>query len=569
MKNKIQTLAVLLAVSTLSQGAQAALELSVVSQYGEAANPAIWQKTKMDRVPESIVTQERVNNPGAAYSALFPKTFLQEADFEVCMQDCKIPDSFKVKTGDVTTLSGNELDLLEQSNVYFWLNKYFSYLDEKFAFKPKYFLKSFTNRDVKEDGQRLTNNAFFDPSNPKDLTLSFLPANKGLLFRVFSGKINRSGFDPSVISHEVSHYLFYHLYPDAVNNEINGLNEGFADYIAHTFLENPKVGLVMLRGTPLRDASNPLTTGGKAKVYAPGLEVHDLGERVAYMLWKIRELANDKVEMDRMVIDSVKELGQTPYSSVHDFKRIFKSKLRYVVDSANEVLAENLLDAVLPGEATVLANLNFISQSYTDQSVTSFETKTTSEKKEVSSSRFSMLNEVLVDKNQVALMGSLGSKTFWYAVDSERGNILGIYDVKGRLLKSTEEINSIQDLTARTLKFNANKIAFAAKIKTFLELYNGQGSLSSVYKVKEKSVDVVQTSLNGQTGDGHQISMKLGKKLIGSLIPGLTNVDSITITTSSLQTTKWMTLNGEAVIGYKIVLKDGSESEALFDRIAH
>lgn len=571
MKNTIAAFSIMV---LFTQGAFADLELSVITQYEAAENEAIWKKTKVDRVPEAIITRETMTDPGAAYSALFPKTFFQEQDFSVCLQDCKIPDSFKVTGGETKLLNGkNELDILEQSNVYYWLKKYFSFLDEKYAFKPSYHLNSFTHREVKEDGRKMLNNAFFDP---QDLSLSFLPADKGFLFRLMQGKINRSGFDPSVIAHEVSHYLFFHLYPHAINPEIGGLNEGFADYIAHAFLNHPKVGLVMLRGKALRDASNPMTSDNKPKIYSPGLEVHDLGERISFLLWKIRSMATDPIEMDRMVLESIRELAQTPYGTIHDFKSILLEKLPYVLSAPNLTLAQAQTETVIPGARAVIENTDFLAEIPTQESTSGFTTKVTmtpefakkTQQPLEKTSTFFVSKEVSLGKNQVALLTTMLKGSYWYVIDTERNNILGIYTQSGELITDEKVIESLNTLTLRTVNFNFLKMQFINNVVSYIKLFNDQGDLSSIYKIKERNVTNVKTMLNALPGEGRVIEMVLKKKLLGKVLPGVEDIDKISILTSKTIVPKWLMVDNESVIGYLILLKNGTESQFVFSHLA-
>jgi hypothetical protein len=254
--------------------AEANLKLNVVSDYNLAANPEFWKKPKNDTIPNGLVQPVTVESPTSPYS-LYPKNFLQEPKFVVCYINCRTPDKFTVSSGnEIESGRMTEWDLVEQSNVYYWMSKFTSYLNQNFNFTPKWFLEVYTNHQVRDeaDGKILKNNAFFNPSKN---TLSFLPASNSFLFKVMGGRINRSGFDPSVVLHEASHFLFAHLFPEPINDEIGGLNEGFADYMANTFLNSPKVGLIMLQGKSLRDSSLFLDSSGKLKAYAPRLEVHE------------------------------------------------------------------------------------------------------------------------------------------------------------------------------------------------------------------------------------------------------------------------------------------------------
>ena len=74
---------------------------------------------------------------------------------------------------------------------------------------------------------------------------------------------------------------------------------------------------------------------------------------------------------------------------------------------------------------------------------------------------------------------------------------------------------------------------------------------------------------NGAEVLGHEIEMKLGKKLLVNILtlgqlPGL---ESVTLITAPVEgPSKLPSLNGEKVIGYRLLLNSGSGQEVLLDK---
>jgi len=78
-----------------------ALELVVVNNYDLADSSSLWKDTKTDQVPSALLSSENVSNPSMSYSALFPKTFMQESLFAVCYMDCNNKDGFRLDNGEI------------------------------------------------------------------------------------------------------------------------------------------------------------------------------------------------------------------------------------------------------------------------------------------------------------------------------------------------------------------------------------------------------------------------------------------------------------------------------------
>lgn len=575
---KKTTLALTLStVITLSSNAAFALDLYVVKDYNGADNEALWKKAKTDQVPEVLLGNESMHAPGAAYGSVFPKSFLQEQMFAVCHQNCKNDEIFRVSGGEISNRDKSSWDVIEQSNVYFWLNRYFAFADQNLNFRPDLFLKVMTDREIKDEskGKVMKNNAFF---NPRDITLSFLPASKNLLFKLMGGKINRSGFDPSVIAHETSHYMFHHLFPNPVNDEISGLNEGFADYIANAFLSNPKVGMVMMHGKALRDSSSVVDGAGKLKAYSPNLEAHDMGERAAYALWTSRLAADDKNSFDRLVIDAVAELGQNPYSTIHDFKAKMLARLDSGIPAQKVSGVKAIWEMIFPGAATKVASTAFLSMPIKAKSALGFRTKQilpaeTAREMGVPQSEessFGIIQIAQITKTQMAVL--MTSETaeittpYWIVLDTERGNVLAMYSLDQKLVTDEDEIARVKPLADKASGVVGYISDFQSKLKSFSDLAQGKGELNVFYKVKGTTVSNESIIFNGLPMPGQRINFDLKRRLLTGVLLGAPDIDGFDLITLPLQGLSTPDLNGQKVIGYKLMLKTGTQMEVILDK---
>ena len=572
MKKKTLALT-LLAVLAVAPYAHA-LEIKVVSNYGSAASPEIWKKSKADQVPEALMSRQSVAKPSGSYSSLFPKTFLQEDMFAVCYQDCS-KESFKEKNGEISNT--DKWDTIEQANVYYWINRYFSFLDKELMYKPQMFLKVMTNRNIKEEGKKLKNNAFF---NPADTSLSFLPASKNLLFKLMNGKINRSGYDASVIAHEASHYLFQHLYSNSVNDEIGGLNEGFADYIANIFIKDPKVGLVMLQGKALRDSSSLMASDNSIKTYKPGMEVHDLGELVAFALWSTRSLADNKGEFDRMVIDAVADLGANPYGTIHDFKDKMVERLPQVIPSGSMSTALNVWEMVFPGKSAKIDNLSFLNTpipngSFIGYSIKQIMPEESAREMGVPSENklnFSLIATKKISDSQLAILASTETNTlatpYWIVVDAKRMNILGIYTIDHELVTDEKELEIAQKVATQVIGSVEFTKDFSARLKAFKDLSDGKGEFAAGYKVQSKMITPNSIMFNGVPTQAVKMEINLKRKLLVGFLFGLPEIQKITLHAVAIPGITNIDIEGHSVIGYTLQLKSGTTMEVIMDKIA-
>ena len=577
---KIKTLALTLStLLSISSGAHA-LELIVVNNYNAAGSPEIWKKAKTDQVPGPLLSIESIHSPIAAYAGMFPKTFMQEDLFAVCHKSCNDKDIFRVRGDEIDSKDLKKWDVVEQSNVYYWLKKYFKFLDTKINFQVEYFLKVMTDRELRDEtkGKVMKNNAFF---NPKDVSLSFLPATKNFLYKIMGGKINRSGFDPSVVVHEASHYLFHHLFPNPVNDEIGGLNEGFADYMANIFLNNPKLGLVMMHGQTLRDSSQQFDKDGRLKMYEPGMEVHDLGERVSYALWKTRELSSDKEEMDRLVIDAIQDLGRNPYSTVHDFKVKMLARLPSVISGTSMRNVKTIWEMALSGSPESIANLSFLDKSTRADSYIGFSTRQVLPEalarefgtSAVEEANFSIVQMENISATQIAILMATETSElttpYWVAIDALRGNILGIYSLNKELITDKEDLQKLIPLASKAKGALTFAKDFKAKIKSFTDLSLGKGDLNAIYKAKNVKSSEHTLTFNGMPVKGHRVHMKLKRRLLTGVLFGMPEIKSIELYTLPIsELTSLPLLEQERVVGYGLTLKTGTVTEVILNKHA-
>jgi len=555
-----------------SFSAQADVLLPIVKNYELAENPLLWQKIKTDKLPEALITEATVKDPNNSYSQLFPKSFLQNDNFIVCYNDCS-KDSFSgVKDGLLKFNRFQEWNVVEQSTIYYWLKNYFNFLEERFYFKPQHFLKAYSSREVKDEtNSKLKNNAFFLST---DKSLSFLPANKSILFKLLGGKINRSGFDPSVVIHEAGHFYFDQLFGHAVNAEIGGLNEGFADYLAHIVLNNSKVGLVMLQGKALRDASTIISTNGQIKSYAPEKEVHDLGEGISFVLWETRKKVTNKEEFDRLVVGAVKDIARNPYSSVHNFKEAMIERTKTILNgqSLKEVL--QLWETLFPGKANVTENMNFLNSNQSQQRIAFDISQTSNEKMaqtfgidQVTKLNLEVAASAEISDKQSAILLVHQGRELWVAIDNERKNILGIYDTEGKLVTNKKLLKELQLLATNVIDFSSFIKDFGQKLKLFSGLLEGKGDLANAYKVSKTTTQNTTRSINGESVTSKTIKMSLKKRIISRLL-GLPDIAEIELyTVPSHLNIKLPEVNGETIIGFNLKYKSGASQEMVLTKL--
>jgi extracellular elastinolytic metalloproteinase len=170
------------------------------------------------------------------------------------------------------------------------------------------------NVDV-QDGSG-TNNANF--STPRD---GSRPRMQMFLFNIVAGNARRQDgdFDPTVIFHEFGHGVSNRLVGGGTGaclggSQGGGMGEGWSDFLAATFLENPVIGAYVtgdavngIRNAPMNNS--PFTFRNIQD--GTMTEVHDAGEIWAATLWDVRT-ALGKATTEQLVISGMKLTPCTP-----------------------------------------------------------------------------------------------------------------------------------------------------------------------------------------------------------------------------------------------------------------
>jgi len=552
-------------VLATSLSAFAQVNIKVVDNYALAHQSEIWNRVRSDDVPANLLKDLRINRPSSAYESLFPKAFFQEEDFFVCFKDCSQSDARSGK------------DAIEQQTVYYWLGQFFKMTKERFNLLPSQRLKVTTNRTVRDPGtsKKMRNNAFF---NPADGSLSFLPASANPLAALLGGKINRSGFDPSVIAHEAGHSLFNTLFPHAINPEISGFNEGFADYMANILLENAKVGLVMLRGKALRDSDSLVDSSNKPKIYEPGLEVHDMGERFASALWMGRTRVEDKSEYDHMIVSAIQDIAKNPFATGHSFKKAFLERVKYMYTHETAQAIQAIWELLIPGSDRQINDLSFIGSRNETKSAIGLKVTTTFPESvmrelgiENETSRFVFIRSVKTSDNYVAFQ--VASRTdnlvtpYWILVDVERKNALGAWHLDGSEIDESE-VALVGSLVKQILSIGEVVQDFVTRAKMFSEFAQGRGEMTAAYKISHHDRNQSSAEFDGTMVRTTVHDLTIKRKLLARFL-GVPNMKGISLTTSSAIElgAEWPKLDGLSVIGVKLILEDGTTTETLMETV--
>jgi hypothetical protein len=319
----------------------------------------------------------------------------------------------------------------------------------------------------------------------------------------------------------------------------------------------------MLQGNPMRDSSSSVDKTGRPKIYKPDLPSHDLGERVALALWKTRELANNKRDFDRLVLDATLELGQNAYSTAHDFKEIMLKRIPSVVSELNMASVNTIWQFTFEGVAEKVTQLAFKDETIPSQPSIQIAQRTTKDRKS-SEVKLSILKTIKNSNNQKAVLISDPKENIephWIISDVNRGNILGIYDSKSNLITSIEELKKMASVINIAQSFDSVQTQFKESLESFSELSMSKGKFSLAYKVLGKSEVRGTTSFNGEMVNSSTIRVDVKKKaILGTLlgVPKLTSLELITISTSL---PGFPRLDGQTVIGYRL-LNNNSDSTA-------
>ncbi len=407
-----------------------------------------WRGVRRYHIPKSLIEETQLDKPSLSFTFPLDQVFFHNQYLYLCHVNCQQDQTFfvnKDKTNYVTRrtetrkrrAADEEMSLVRQATVYYWVSQLFEKLENNLGFESKRKLKVLVDREIPDaaSGLVMENNAFF---NPKDFSLSFLPARNMLLTRILGMNLRPSSFDPTVAVHEAGHAVFNELVQrETFNEEIGGLNEGFSDYMAYIVTGSSDVGTVMLSGHALRKLKN-------TKVYEPKLPVHDLGEVFAGLFYDVRARLGEEIA-DQAVINSVRALKHSFPHTAFSYLTLYREELSKLgVEDLTQI--DILIRLRFPGYTDNTINYAFdeVNTEISGFKKVSFSTDYPAE----ISRQYGLAAQ---EKSQFVVLSSQKSKTvkdgvwfqiayesekkntqFWILKDIEKNNILSIKDRNGK-----------------------------------------------------------------------------------------------------------------------------------------
>lgn len=310
-----------------------AVEIRYVD-YSQVLKKNNWVFDGTDKISPELIKVENIVPESLSGDHLF-----DEKDFVVCVEDCKKPDPFFVKNDQIISSELDDKTILELTNVYYHTKKFLRFVENNYGLKIKKKLEIIVNSRVNEFDMVEFNNAFYDPWTNRVMFLR----NKNKILK----KFNRSGYDPSVISHEMTHALLFSYLPHPINNPkyFVANHEGIADFLAATYLETTKLGLVMRRGKG-EDIGSFKRDDKSLKVISKNhYDPHHMGDAVSYVLYKSAQLFDDKDQFNKQFANAIKSLNhQYFYKSI--LADVLLPKLLESVPKYNLAALESLWSTV-------------------------------------------------------------------------------------------------------------------------------------------------------------------------------------------------------------------------------
>lgn len=583
---------VLLSSESIFFSADAETVLPVVTKYKEAADPKTWnQKTRLlrskDVLPDSLVERVVIDDPSMAFRQPYPNVFLQNERVVVCNQECDKPQELRPNQNGrrFEVLSDNST--IQQATAYFWVNKLFDRM-QQLGYVPSKRLLIYVDRKVRnlESGVIEDNNAFF---NHRDWTLSFLPADNPLVSRLLGAGIKLpTAYDPSVAMHEAAHSVFQELVGPTLNREIFGLHEAFADYFAMATLDSPAIGMIMMKGKALRDAS-------MTAKYESAMESHDLGHVVGSALWTIRGLFADKALADRVALETIREVSGNPFATAASVSSAYQSALGKFA-ALDEQLASKA--AKVWRDVGLIPTKRAIDTDFLKGKIDSGEHVVTSFVTSVPGwavlkqgvPKESKITIGLIDARQGPTKESAwllvstedGARTtpYWLFYDINSRSILAAYDLALQPVKSglVEIAGALSEAISWNLDFGKKIVVlFKAQLEP-----RRIGSVPVFPSLKRDRITQGFTSINGRViaAKGHLIDVRgpalpskiLLKLLLGKHYADLESVKSIRLVTVASRELRDSQLieafPGEKLVGYEIILRTGVVKRVMLEGIA-
>lgn len=556
-----KTLSLLFIFVTLS--ARAEIKIPIVSNYELSNERSIWHLVAEDDVPEVNKMEVIIPRPTHSYSSQFPNSFFQTEQFVVCANECQF-DNFEIKDGDIIyAKDGNDIDLLEQSNIYFWTDTFFRYAKENFSFHPSHFLKIFASRYYPlEDNRReqWTMNASYQNHSH---SINYLPTLVSTENRTIKGAPNRAGLDPSVILHETAHFYFTHLFPNPINTEMKGLNEAFADYICLSILNATKQGSILARNGKFIREVLPDTTEmiKKNQIYKLSDDPYSYAKLITSLLFQTKNKFENKKVFDQLLVKVVSELGKNPFSTILDLKKKILSGVRgQIPENDFQTINENW-ETMIPGVQEHLSSEEIQMMKKENMTGLPFEylliqysgsTPLLREPDLELTTQVNLLGNIsFQDKAIEALNIHYKDKQYWLLLSLKTRNFLALYDLNGKQIDDLNLLSEMNQLFSNLKypeKIRQITIAHIQKMIKTTELKTTDGQGAIVNRVADTQAEIV---LNNKKEIIKTANFEFTVDPHGTQTPSVEHIQLYLVSPNN-QLNDFPDFKGYKIIGYKL-----------------
>jgi len=277
-------------------------------------------------------------------------------------------------------------------------------------------------------------------------------------------------------------------------------------------------------------------------------------------------------------LDAVSEIGKNPYSTIHHFKEEMLKRIDSVIPSAKAAGVKGIWEITFPGSASKVASLAFLDQPIKAKSALGFKTKQILPAElakdmgvpALEESHFSIIQMANISDSQIAILMATENDQvttpYWVVIDAKRSNILAMYSLDKKLITDEEELIRIKPLADKAVGAVGFISDFSGKLKSFTDLAQGKGDFNVIYKVKDQSVASESVNFNGENISGLRIHLELKRRLLTGVLFGAPEVNGVDLITLPIQGLSTPDLNGQKVIGYKLMLKTGTQMEVILDK---
>lgn len=313
-----------------------------------------WDIAQQSKGVSSIAKMSKkaiINYPDHAYQDAHSNIFFSHRDFYICVENCKLPQpNFMLNENEngVLSISKRNLSRKEKkklrviSNVYYWLSQLFDFMHDEIGFVLNKRLQVLVdlNIDEPQSGNKFENNAFYENQSH---TLGFVPKKNSLLLRISGYRLRESGLDPSVILHEAGHSIFQQLLGVSLNG-VSYLHEGFADFIARSFLLSSDIGYVMIKKKAVRNCDENIVYSDHNSGSG-----HNNGNVFSCAIHNIINKEN-RIDVIKAVMKAVKEYGEMAYSSPSLLTLMINSEISVISQELGMELFKSFVNSELPSK---------------------------------------------------------------------------------------------------------------------------------------------------------------------------------------------------------------------------